>query len=302
MSSSSSSGRGFVLGAFVLGALALASVVACDDPVKPLEDDGKVKQVLSPGCRAESTSTAKGFQSQTSVVVKGVDRTYDWFVPDAHDGRHPIPVVFVYHGEGSTGAGVRSSFKLEEVILGKALMVYPDIVPRTKSWDLERGAESNADMVFFDQILKTLSDGFCIDTNRVFVTGVDNGGSFANQLGCMRGSSIRAIAVHGGAGPASAEYSLTGTLDCPQRPVGALIVQAGADPAVPVAVGQASRDHWTRVNGCRSGGLEIFDPAPCRNQLNCAKDRPVVYCEVPDLAHSTWAEGPRASWNFFSQF
>lgn len=299
MSSSSNSRLPSLL---LLSAFAvLASAVACDDPVKPPEDDGKVKAVLSPGCRASAAPTLKGFQSQTPAVVKGVDRTYDWFVPDAHDGRHPIPVVFVYHGGGGTGASIRASFKLEEATGGKALMVYPDAVGTAKEWDLERGGESNADMIFFDTILSTISDSYCVDSNRVFVAGVSNGAFFANQLGCIRGGSIRAIASHGGGGPASAEYSETGQLQCPQKPVAALIVHGAADTVVKLSDGQASRDHWTQVNGCRSGGLEIFDPAPCRRQLNCAQDRPVVYCEIPDLAHTIWSEGPRATWNFFSE-
>lgn len=280
---------------------AFASIVACDDPVKPPEDDGKVKAKLSPGCRAaEGEPAPKGFQSQTPMIVKGIDRTYDWFVPDAHDGRHPIPLVFVYHGGGGTGAEVRASFKLEEQAGGKALFVYPDATTAAKEWDLERGGESNADMIFFDQILESISNTYCIDTNRVFVAGVSNGAFFANQLGCIRGGSIRAIASHSGGGPESADYSFTGTLQCPQKPVAALIVHGTADTEVELSKGQASRDHWTKVNGCRPGGLEIFDPAPCRSQLNCAQDRPVVWCEIPDLGHTIWSEGPRATWNFFS--
>lgn len=281
---------------------AFVGPAGCDDPVTPVADDGRVKQVLSAGCRAEKTTPLlKGYQSKTPMMVKGVDRTYDWLIPDAHDGRHPIPIIFVFHGDGGTGAGIREQFKIEDAVGGKAIIVYPDATTAKLSWDLERGADTNADMIFYDQILATISDNYCIDTNRVFVAGVSRGAYFANQLGCLRGGSIRAIAAHSGGGPASEQYSETGKLECPEKPVAALIVHGTADTEVPLSEGQASRDHWDEVNGCRPGGLEVFDPAPCRNQLNCAHDRPVVYCEIPDLGHAVWSEGPKATWNFFNQ-
>jgi polyhydroxybutyrate depolymerase len=208
--------------------------------------------------------------------------------------------VFVYHDKGGRGADVRASFKLEDAIGGKAIVVYPDALEPDKAWDLERGPETNADVLFFEQLLDTIADNYCIDTKRVFVAGVSNGAYFANQLGCFRGGRIAAIAAHGGGGPASVDFSATGQLECPQKPVAAIIVHGAADTVVPLTEGQSSRDHWTRVNGCRSGGLEVFDPAPCKSQLNCARLRPVVYCEIPGLAHTIWPDAARATWNFFS--
>ena len=279
-------------------------VAACDDPVTPVADDGKVRAVLSAGCRAEAKGTVKGFQSQTKVVVKGVDRTYDWLIPDGHDGTHPVPLVFVYHGGGGTGADVRGSLKLEDATGGKAIMVYPDAALPSKEWDLERDGSTNADMFFFDQIVQTLEDEYCIDTARVFVAGVSNGAYFANQLGCFRGGSIRGISSVSGGGPSgpAQDYDENGKLVCSQKPVGAIIIHGAADTEVALTEGQASRDHWTSVNGCRSGGLETFPPDPCKSQLNCAKDRPVVWCEIPGLGHTIWDQSARASWNFFSAF
>jgi polyhydroxybutyrate depolymerase len=290
----------FLLASF-LGVASTSTVVACDDPPKPEEKDGKVAKILSQGCKGESAATQKGFQSQTMVEVKGTDRTYDWLIPDAHDGRHPVPVIFVYHGDGQKGADIRAQYKIEDVVGGKAFVVYPDAVGTTKEWDIERGGDSNADMVFFDEILKTLSEGFCIDTNRVFVAGVSRGAYFANGLGCQRGGSIRAIAANSGGGPSSTTDDFDGKLSCPEKPVAALVVHGKNDTEVALTEGEFSRDYWSRVNGCRPGGLEVFDPAPCISQLSCAQGRPVVYCEVPDLGHAVWSEAPRAAWKFFDQ-
>lgn len=292
------------LGSLLFLAAMLGSLIApagCDDPVTPPADDGKVKAVRSTACGADKTASApKGFQSQTKLVVKGIDRTYDWLVPDAHDGRHPVPVVFVFHGDGGSGVTIRDEFKIEPITEGKAIMVYPDGTPPARTWDLDRGPENNVDIFFFDQILANLADNYCIDTARVFVAGVSRGAYFANQLGCYRGGSIRAIASHSGGGPSGQDYDGNGQLECPEKPVAALIVHGTADTEVPLSEGQASLAHWDQVNGCRNGGLETFDPAPCKKQLNCAQDRPVIYCEIPDLKHAVWSEGPRASWNLFT--
>lgn len=287
-------------------ALALTLGVACDDPAKPPEESTKVPQVLSAGCRATTDGMLlKGFQSQTKLIVRGQDRTYDWLIPDAHDGRHPIPVIFVFHGDGGTGAQIRQSYKLEDQVGGKAIFVWMDAEPTKKSWDLERGVETNADMQMFDTIVKSIQDNYCVDTNRVFVTGVSSGAYFTNQLACFRGGSIRAIASHGGGGPSSSDAlnvnPQTGELLCPEKPVAALITHGSDDTEVKPSEGKFSLDYWSHVNSCRPGGLEVFDPAPCINQLSCAVDRPVVYCDVPGIGHTLWSEAPRATWKFFDQ-
>lgn len=295
---SSSSNKPFAL----LSAVSLSvALFGCEDPKPPVADDGRVLKLVSDGCNGAALGAPKGYFPQVEVEVRNAARTYDWFVPEGHNGQSPIPLVFVFGGDGSNGADVRGRYPLEAAAGGKAVFVYPD--PDTsKMWDIERGSENNADIQLFDAILTSIGKSHCIDVNRVFVTGHSRGAYFANHLGCFRGGSLRALAAHAGGGPSSEDslnFSDTGQLNCPERPIAALITHGNDDDVVKLTEGQASRDHWARVNACRTGGLEIFDPAPCINLLNCASGRPVVYCEVGGIKHDLWSEAPRATWKFF---
>jgi len=273
----------------------------CDDPKPVVVDDSKVVRLVSDGCNGVALNAPKGFFSQSMVEVRNSPRTYDWLVPESHNGQSPIPLIFVFGGDDAKGVNARASYPLEAAASGKAAFVYMD--PDTSGkWDIERGPENNEDIQAYNAILDSIGKSHCIDINRVFVTGHSRGAYFANYLACFRGGSIRAVAAHGGGGPSSEDalnFSANGQLNCPEKPVAALITHGADDTEVPLKEGQASRDHWTRVNSCRSGGLEVFDPAPCIKQLNCASDRPVVYCEVGGVGHNLWPEAPRATWSFF---
>jgi polyhydroxybutyrate depolymerase len=292
MSSSSSKWAAFGLAAFALTA-------ACDDPAPPVAQSTKVQQVLSPGCTGATPPV--GFFAQTKINIKSIDRTYDWLVPPKHDGHHPIPVIFVFGGDGQSGADIRAEYKLEDVVAGNTIFVYPDPTGTNKQWDLDHGADNNNDLLLFTGIIDALGNAYCIDENRIFVTGHSRGAYFANQVSCQDGSFVRAVASHGGGGPSGDTYDDNGNLQCPEKPVAALITHGTDDQVVALSEGQATKAYWASVNSCRNGGLQPFDPSPCINLLNCATDRPVVYCEVPGIGHNLWSEAPKATWNFFSQ-
>lgn len=296
MSSSSSKA---LAGLFALtGVLALAS--ACDDQTTTPPVDNKVKKVVSEGCFA-TQNAPKGLQSQTQMTVHNEQRTFDWFVPDSHDGVHPIPMVFVFDGVTGKGANARATYPVEAAANGAAVFVYPD-TDTTGTWDLTHGPENNPDVDFYDQMLAQLGKNLCIDTNRVFVTGFGAGASFSNQLGCFRGTDLRALASHAGEGPISPEFSQTGTLVCPEKPIAALITHGSADQVIVESDATNTRDFWGGVNGCRTGGLQTFETfAPCINLLGCSSDRPVTFCEIDGLDHTLWSEAAPATWAFFSQ-
>ena len=287
-----------LVSSFVLGAGA-----GCSDDPAPPEPTKRVAGDSSLGCgKAEAP---KGVLGNQTVTVRNNTRTYRAVVPDAHDGKTPLPIVFMFHGSGGDGAGLRSAYDLEGEAQGQAIFVYPDADRASGTWDLERTAENNIDILMFDAILETLSGSHCVDRKRVFATGYSAGGYFSNQLACRRGSVIRAIASHAGGGPfgQNVEYGDDGKRRCPERPIAALIAHGTEDATVKLEEAQQSREHWRRVNACASGGGTPRDPAPCVSLASCAEDRPVVYCEIPGLGHSVWPEnGAKVTWDFFASF
>lgn len=274
-------------------------VLACGDDATPsASTTNKVQSQSSLGCG--KSGAPKGLLEKQPISIKNNARTYDVFVPDAHDGKTPLPIVFVFHGSGGTGADIRKAYPLEGAADGKAIFVYPD--GSNGEWNIESKADKNIDIQMFDAVLETISGSHCVDRKRIFATGYSKGGYFTNQLGCRRGSVIRAIAAHAAGGPSgdTDEYGDDGQLRCPEKPVAALVSHGSADAEVKLDEAQKSREHWRGVNGCKTGNGDPWTPAPCMKLAQCAQERPVVYCEVAGLGHEVWADGPKATWEFFS--
>lgn len=250
----------------------------------------------SPGCGA--SGGANGFQARQKLDVKGKSRVYDLFVPDGHDGKKTFPLLFALHGSGGDGAGLRGGIGFEKEANGGAIIVYPDGL--NKQWDLDNKAEKNEDIKFFDALVADLSGRYCVDKSRVFVAGFSMGAYFANQLGCRRGNSIRAIAGSAGGGPYGGddEYDENGDLVCPEAPVAAIIVHGTADDQVDLSEGKKARDYWQSANECGSATTP-YDPSPCVAFSGCNPARPTVYCEIPGLGHGLWPQNAKAVWSFF---
>jgi polyhydroxybutyrate depolymerase len=268
----------------------------CEDDPPPVERFTKVPSERSQGCG--KAGAVKGALAKQPITVNGNARTYDIVIGDAHDGTTPLPLVFVFHDTPrGDGAAIRQAFDIEGEAQGKAIFVYPDAFG---DWDVERDRVKNIDILMFDGVVDAVTASHCVDKKRIFATGLGTGGTFSNQLGCRRGSVVLAVASHGGSGPTGDDVTASGGVLCPERPVAALITHGSDDGTIKLELGQSSRDHWRRVNGCRPGPGDPRDPAPCIELLGCAEHRTVRYCEVPGIGHTLWpAGGAKATWSFF---
>jgi len=230
------------------------------------------------------------------IPIFGKNRSYVLSVPNGYQPSTTYPIVFGLHGNGGSGANAQKSLDLEQVAQGKAIFVYPDAIGG--GWDLDSPAAKNADVALFDGILAVTQSALCVDLRRVFVTGFSNGAYMANQLGCRRGSRIRAVASHAGGGPYETQgsYDAEGHLVCPEKAVASLVVHGLGDGTVSPSEGQKSIDHWTSANRCSGGGGPI-NPPGCVAFSGCAQ--PVVACKVQGLGHGVWPQAKALTWGFF---
>jgi polyhydroxybutyrate depolymerase len=250
-----------------------------DTPEKPSD-----RPSLSQGCA--HPALAPGLTTG-SIRVGDRDRTYVLSVPAA-DPRLPRAIVFGFHGLGGSGAGLQSFVGelMEEAAAGHAIFVYPDGL--AAAWGSQDNVEN--DVALFDALLAKISGEGCVDARRVFATGFSAGGYMSNILGCARGALLRGIAPLSGGG----EF-LAGA--CPSsQPVAAFIVHGTGDYAVETWKGEAARDHWRDVAGCKTTTRAV-DPRPCVAHDGCNK--PVVWCGF-DGAHEVPAWAPAAVWAFFA--
>ena len=246
-----------------------------------------------------------GFQETLHITSSGADRTYALFVPPDYDPRQAYPLVFGFHGDGGSGADIRDVLGLEAQADGAAIFVYPDAtVDSGRSFDLETPLASNADMALFLDLVTALEATYCIDPERVFVTGLSRGAFFVNFLNCRLGSShLRAIAAQSGSGPYGelGDYDTDGHFLCEAPAAAALMIHGTIDDVVPIADGEYSHGQWVWANGC-AGTTVPVPPAPCVAHDACNPGKPVVWCAVPGLGHEVWSSAPEAVWNFFAGF
>lgn len=244
---------------------------------------------------------AKGAGQAKTLAVFGESRGYVLSVPQGYgELPHAWPLVFAFHGSGGSGQGLRNWYDSDQRYAEKqAIVVYPDA--KSGSWDLDTPSGSNADLAFFDALLAEIGDRACIDATRVFAIGFSNGAYFANQLACRRGGVFRAIAPHAGGGPygPGSSYDAQGNLVCVGTPPAVKIFHAEDDYVVPISHAEASINHWKWANGCKPT-THGANPDSCTAYDGCGK--PVEVCRYWGVGHSIWAEGAKATWDFFAGF
>lgn len=240
----------------------------------------------SPGCG--NTNAATGAE-HLEMSVNGTDRTYWRWVPDGYDAQTPIPLIFAWHGSGGDGDEVRRLyFHLEPAVGDGAIIIYPDGLPvngGSSGWDLDG---EGIDVQFFDAMLESVSQDYCIDRERVFSTGYSFGGMFSYALACSRGSELRGIA------PTAGAFFGGGT--CP-TPVPAWIAHAPNDDLVNYSSAQSARDNWLSTNGCGTDTTPT-SPDPCV-AYDCPAEAPVHWC-VHDEGHEWPSFASDGIWAFFS--
>lgn len=209
----------------------------------------------------------------STVEVGGTTRSFITVVPEAYNPNVPHRLVFAFHGRTTPNTQVRRYFRIEEHSKAPTIFVYPAALVAVDgkfSW-YERGQPGDRlrDYAFFDALLDDFSSNYCIDIDRVFVVGHSLGGSFANSLGCARGSVIRGVGTVAGR---------IWDAEC-SGPAAAMMIHNPHDDLVPVSRGLHARDWALAQNGlepparrCEPAALncECYGPAGAPN--------PVVWC------------------------
>lgn len=163
----------------------------------------------SSGCGAEGLASGV----YNLVDANGVQREFTVTVPDGYDSNNPHRLILGIHWWGgsmedvATGqtveAGVWNYYGLERLAEGSAIFVAPQGI------DGNWYNDNNADYLYMDEIIRTVEEGLCIDTDLRFAIGFSWGGSTSFGLACRDTEfPLRAITAIGAAGPYTCEYSL----------------------------------------------------------------------------------------------
>ena len=146
--------------------------------------------------------TFSSFSQQTinaSITHDGIQRDYILYIPELYDGSTAVPLVFNFHGYGSNAAQQMFYGDFRDIADTEGfLLVHPEGTTfiGDQFWNVGfPGLSSNIDDVgFTEALIDELATLYAIDLDRVYATGMSNGGFMSFLLACQLSEKIAAVA------------------------------------------------------------------------------------------------------------
>jgi polyhydroxybutyrate depolymerase len=250
-----------------------------------------------------------------TISHQGRTRAYRVFVPTFYDATKPTPAVLSFHGYSSNELEQEGLSRMSEQANAQGFIaVYPrglnqnDIAGTTDpSYEDTRGWNAGGccgpsqisrvdDVGFVDALLAELDTRLCLDTKRLYATGLSNGAFFSYRLACERSGQFAAIAPVAG---------MESFAPCePVRPVSVMHFHGTGDPTIryeggdnipfgtpyPSAADSVAR--WAQRDVCTGGTSTTYDQgdSSCITYTGCPQNAAVTLCTVQNGGH-TWPGG-----------
>lgn len=247
----------------------------------------------SAGCGKTSTMTfgsvpgepPNGFGMGGYVTIQsgGGSRGFALRLPDNYDRNKPYWLIFGFHWRGGTAANVDNGgsngyimahYGLQALSKNGAIFVAPQGL--NGGW----GNSGGQDMRFVDDMLKLISDNYCVDTTHIFANGFSWGGGMSYSIACSRAKVFRGIAIYNGGVLSGCEG---GT-----EPIAYWQMAGLEDTTLNVDQGVSMRDRFVKNNGCTAGQEPPRPPRGppylangghvCTNYTGCSAGHPVRWC------------------------
>lgn len=274
------------------------------------------------GLQSHSQTTVSGTISHTSGT-----RSYQLYLPAIYDGNTPVPLVLNLHGYGSNNTQQMLYGDFKGIAdTANFLILAPQGLndgTGTAHWNASWGTGVD-DLSFLSALIDSIASDYNINLNRVYSTGMSNGGFMSLTLAGQLSSKITAVA------------SVTGTMSILQIPQNTVVgpmpvmqIHGTADPTVSYIGDQyflgvdSVLNYWAAHNGCNpvpsvSAVPNINTTDGCTAELieytGAASGADVVHYKITNGGH-TW---PGASvtigvtnqdfdasieiWKFFSRY
>jgi polyhydroxybutyrate depolymerase len=214
------------------------------------------------------------YSQYDSLLIDGLYRTFLLHLPSGYTGVEPLPLMVAMHG----GFGSAINLQNQSGLSIKAdqehfIVVYPEGLRggllNIRTWNAGWccGASSDQkidDVGFVDTLLDILTARYAIDPNRIYATGMSNGGFMAYRLACELSHRIAAIA------PVACSMSMTSC--SPERPVPVIHFHSYLDSSVPYqgGIGDGVSNHynppldsvgkvWAGKNHCQNMAETLTD-------------------------------------------
>jgi len=200
--------------------------------------------------------TFAGNSQQTitaTIAHDGLQREYILYVPASYTGSNAVPLVFNFHGYTSNATEQMWYGDFRSIAdTANFIIVHPNGMldaTGTTHFNVGWGGSTIDDVGFTSALLDSISAEYNINAERVYSTGMSNGGFMSYQLACQLSDKIAAIAsVTGSMSPAT--YNACN----PQHPTPVLEIHGTADGTVAYNGSNFSKpiievlDYWINFN------------------------------------------------------
>ena len=234
-------------------------------------------------------------QRTVSLGFSGVTRNYLVYVPSAYRGDRAVPALFEFHGYGSNAA--------QQLVYGDFrpladqndfIIVAPNGQGAEPHFNLTAPAGQPDDVAFTLAVLDRVESDYCVDTRRVFATGMSDGGAMTSVLACRAADRFAAF------GPVAVELYVAGC--APDRPIPIAAFHGTSDPVVPFNGGTVSccgnpqipsapvaMAGWAQHNGCSTAYVDepLSSEVVERHWTGCRPNGEVRFYMIQGGGH-TW--------------
>lgn len=186
---------------------------------------------------------------ETTIRSSGEERGYRLFVP-AGDPTLERPLLVAVHGLGGSAALFDHTTQATQLAQQEGfIVVYPEgnqLTEHQQGWYIEPGS---ADVTFIRDLVTHLQTEYPIDPDRIYATGLSNGGGMVERLACDAADLFTAVA------PVNGAYTFHKQCQ-PSQPI-SLMMWHGLDDLVVPYSGSFQTPHigtwagrWAERNGC----------------------------------------------------
>ncbi len=145
--------------------------------------------VASKGCTAAAVAPG---ETKVNITSSGVARWYLRHVPKGYDATKPTPLVLDVHGY-QEGAGIHAAMSAMGVY-GDAkgfITITPNGLGPVPHWDTALGSK---DLTFMGDVLDSAEAALCVDTARVYASGLSQGAFMSSSIACALADRVAAVA------------------------------------------------------------------------------------------------------------
>jgi len=239
-----------------------------------------------------------------SLTQDSLVRYYNLYVPASYTGDDAVPLILNFHGYTSSAEAqmeygdFRKIAEREQVIIA-----LPQGTKHPENgfsyWNAHWEEDGVDDVGFASAMIDKIANGYNINTDRVYSTGMSNGGFMSYTLACALNDKIAAVASVTG----SMTLAQLDTMCKPENPIPVMEIHGTADNLVPyggnndwMAPIEDVIAHWLKNNNCTEPAKvtqieDVNTEDGCNiekhHYTNCENKSSIIFLKVINGGH-TW--------------